>query len=359
MYSVARHQQVARALAQVGVRLPRPQQQNLAMVCAALAMSPDCHLGTLALGLPLMARRDSLIEHLRRWLRRAPSWEAAYRPLAANLLAHWPCTELALVMDRTDLAPHCSILMLGAAYGKRLLPLTWRVLDMGGTGADCQIDLLRQVAPLIPADMRVIFFGDAEFRAVALQAYCRDQGWHWHVGLKCDIIIRTESGQEMALIDLPINSKSGPVYCQNVLLTATHAFGPVNILAHWSSKDKWPRFWATDLPADRHAWRRGRKRFWIEPSFRDWKSGGFDLGSSHLKDHQAIGALVLAISITTVWLVRLGLMVCTSSCRTLIDVPHKRDYSLFRLGRDYLKRADLLHWPVPIEFTLPQPAPDR
>ena len=359
MYSVARHRRVMDCLAGTGVRLPRPQQRNLAMLCVALAMSSDCHLGTLALQLPLAGRRDSLIQHLRRWLRETPQWQRAYRPLAASLLAQWPGVELGLVMDRTDLAPGCSILMLGAAYGKRVLPLAWRVLDMGGTGADCQIELLEDVAPLLPSDKTITFFGDAEFRAVSVQAYCRARGWHWHVGLKSDIRIRTASGELLSLIDLPVTSTSGPVYRQNVRLTAQHDFGPVNIVARWSKKDHWPRFWATDLPADRDAWRRGRKRFWIEPTFRDWKSGGFDLEASRLTDHRMTSGLVLGMAITTVWMVHLGLVVFTTSRRPLIDVPHKRDYSLFRLGRDYLRRAEAQGWPVPVDFTVHRPAPAR
>lgn len=359
MYSVALPDRVMHRLSAAGVRGSRPQLRNLAMLCVALATSPDCHLGTLALRLPLSARRDSLIQHLRRWLRRAPSWESAYRPLAAQLLANWPLAEIALVMDRTDLAPHCSILSLGVAYGKRVLPLTWQVMNMGGTGAADHIRLLKQVAPLIPSGRRVIFFGDGEFRAVALQTYCRQQGWHWHVGLKSDLIILTESGRQQALIDLAVGPSRGPVYCQNVRLTARHAFGPVNILARWSRKDKWPRFVATDLPANRHAWRRGRKRFWIEPSFRDWKSGGFDLEGSRLRDRRALEGLVLGMAITTLWMVTLGLYVRTSSYRPLIDLPHKRDYSLFRLGRDHLQRAAVMRWSVPIDFTVKRPAPSR
>lgn len=359
MYSVAPHRRLMEHLASAGVRLSLPQQRNLAMLCAALAVSRDCHLGTLALQLPLDGRRDSLIEHLRRWLRQAPTWQRAYRPLAANLLAEWPGVEIGLVMDRTDLAPRCSLLLLGAAYGKRVLPLTWRVLDMGSTRADCQIEMLREISPMLPEGKRITFFGDAEFRAVALQSDCRSQGWHWHVGLKGDLQIQLESGQWLPLTDLPIRKTSGPVYRQNVRLTAQHAFGPVNILARWSKKDHWPRFWATDLPADRDAWRRGRLRFWVEPTFRDWKSGGFDLQGSRLTDHRAVHGLVLGMAITTLWLVHIGLMVCNSSYRPLIDVPHKRDYSLFRLGRDYLRRADVKDWPVPINFTVQRPAPAR
>jgi hypothetical protein len=357
MYSVALYQGFMHALGAAGVRLSQPQQRNLAMLCTALALSRDCHLGTLALCLPLEDRRDSLIEHLRRSLRHAPCWQAAYRPLVANLLANWPGAEVCLVMDRTDLGQRCSILCLGVAYAKRVLPLVWQLRPFGGTGASDQIALLERIAPLLPVGKPVIFLGDGEFRAVDVQGYCRDHGWHWQVGLKSDLLICTE-GQWLRLIDLPINPRSGPVYRQNVLLTADHAFGPVNILARWSHKDWCARFWATDLTADRHAWRRGRRRFWIEPTFRDWKSGGFNLEGSQLSDHRALEALVLAMAITNLGLVHLGLGVLSGSRRATIDIPHRRDYSLFRLGRDYLLRALLMGWQSQIGFSVSYPVPD-
>lgn len=230
---------------------------------------------------------------------------------------------------------------------------------MGGTAVECQIELLREVAPLLPAGKRITFFGNAEFRAVALQTYCQSQVWPRHVGLKGDLHIQLESGQWLPLIDLPIRPRSGPVCCQNFRFTAKHAFGPVNILARWSRKEHWPRFWATDLSADRDAWRRGRKRFWIEPTFRDWKSGGFDLEGSRLIDHRALHGLVSGMAITTLWMVHVGLVLSTYSRRPFVDVLHKRDYSLFRLGRDYLRRADVMGWPVLIDVAVHQPAPHR
>jgi hypothetical protein len=357
MYSVALSRRLMHALTDWGVCLTRPQQRNLAMLCVALALSRDCHLGTLALWLPLVGRRDSLIQHLRRWLRSTPSWRVAYQPLVRRLLATWPGAEICLVMDRTDLERRCSILTLGLAYGQRTLPLAWQVRSFGGTGAVDQIALLEQVAPLIPADKPVTFLGDGEFRAVDLQAYCRTRGWHWQVGLKSDLLIQTPSGQWLPLIDLPVGPRSGPVYCQHVLLTANHAFGPVNILARWSRKDWCGRFWATDRPADRHAWRRGRRRFWIEPTFRDWKSYGFDLEGSHLTDDRTIGALLVGMAITNLWLVHVGLEVRSTSRRALTDVPHKRDYSLFRLGRDHLQRALAMGWTIPIGFDVRYPVP--
>jgi hypothetical protein len=357
MQSVHLALRLRHALAAAGVRGSKPQRTNLAMLCYALAGSRDCHLNNLALRLPIDGQRDHLVQRLRRLLKEAPSWQEAYRPLVSHLLAQWDGVEVPLVMDRTDLTNRLSILTLGVAYGHRLLPLIWRVGSFGGTSAETQLALLDQVCPLLPPGIGVTFFGDAEFRAVDVQSFCRDRGWHWQVGLKSDVIIQTETGRRLALIDLGVGPRSGLVCYQNVRLTAQHAFGPVNILARWSKKDRWPRFWALDLPADRLAWRRGRKRFWIEPSFRDLKSYGFDLEATGLSDPKRIDALLLAMAITTLWLIHLGVCARTSSRRTLLETPGRHDYSLFRLGRDHLLRAREMHWSIPIGFTIRHPAP--
>lgn len=356
MASVALVDRLVYLLKAYCVRMSKAQQRNVAMLCVALAMGSGSQLGSLALRLAVPGRRDSLIQRVRRQLRRAPRWDKAFAPIVRRLLAEWTGVEIPLVMDRTDLGHGCSILTVGVAYGGRVLPLAWKVMRFGGTGAEVQIALLEEAKSLLPDGAKVTFFGDAEFRAVALQAYCRSQGWHWHVGIKSDTRICLADDTCQALADVAIR-RGGRVYLQNVRLTESQPFGPVNIIVDWSPEQLTPRYWATDLPADRRAWRRGRKRYWVEPGYRDLKSYGFDLEGSRLTDPASISTLVLVMAITTLWLIHVGAEVRTTSRRPLIDIPHKRDYSLFRLGRDFITRACDQGWSVPVAFSVRHPAP--
>ena len=97
---------------------------NLALFVLSLAQSPNCHLATLATVLPLDADRDNLVQRLRRWLKTpALSWERYYRPLVRQFLAAWPGSELALVMDRTDVQDRLSLLFVGITTRKRVVLL--------------------------------------------------------------------------------------------------------------------------------------------------------------------------------------------------------------------------------------------
>jgi len=167
MESLQLHRQLVRQFTAMELNVSRPQRTNLALLSQALAVSSNCHLSTLALALPLPGQRENLIQRLRRMLSQTLDWQDWYGPIVKHLFAHWTGMEVALVMDRTDLANRWSVLAVGAAYGKRLLPLNWRVLPFGGTSAETQVSLLHQVQPYLPSTdrVRITFYGDAEFRA--------------------------------------------------------------------------------------------------------------------------------------------------------------------------------------------------
>lgn len=334
-------------------RLPaanRPQVRNLALLTQALVFSENCHLPNLALQLPIEGRRDSLIQRLVRFLDNSRvSWQVHYRPLVADLLAHWPDQEINLVMDRTDLERDKSLLVLALAFRYRALPLAWQVLPFGGTSEVRQRALLQQIRAYLPADKRVLFMGDSEFRAVGLQRYCRQNGWGWHVGVKSDTLFQHGEAPWQPLQALAIQPGQRR-YLHHITLTQSAAFPRVHLMVDWTHQDDHPRYVVSDQPANGRSWRRGRKRFWIEPTFRDWKSYGFDLETTHILDDHRLDRLILAVSIATLWLLHLGHWVVASKRHRWLVATHRRDYSLFRLGRDYARRSEIQHWSLPICF---------
>lgn len=334
-------------------RLPgasQPQVRNLALLTQALVFSPDCHLANLALELPLVGQRDNLIQRLDRFLANSRlSRRVHYLPLVGQLLQSWPDREVNLVLDRTDLGQQRSILVLALAFEHRAIPLTWRLLPFGGTGAEVQLALLQEIEPLVPQSdqKRVMLLGDTEFRAVQLQGYCRSQGWGWQVGVKSDTLYHRGDGRWQALASIPIQPGQRR-YLHHLTLTQTAAFGPVHLLVDWTYQTDRPRYLVCHRPTSRYTWRWGRKRFWIEPLFRDWKSYGFDLEASQLGHDQRLDHLLIGMAVATLWLLHLGHWVIASGRRSWLQANHRHDYSLFRLGRDYARRSQLCGWELPI-----------
>lgn len=121
MNSVHLHHKLVQHLAAFRLPLSQPQQRNLALWRQVLAVSPNCRLSTLALGLPLPGQRENLIQRLRRDLKKERlQASGCYQPLVRHLFRHWTGREVSLVMDRTDLERRWSILTLGVAYQKRV-----------------------------------------------------------------------------------------------------------------------------------------------------------------------------------------------------------------------------------------------
>lgn len=179
---------------------------------------------------------------------------------------------------------------------------------------------------------------------------CRQYDWHWQVGLKGDLHFCADATWR-PLHDLGLHPGDRR-YLHNVLINKSQPFGPVNLIADWAPTQETPRYWALDLPADAQAWRRGRKRFWIEPANRDYKSHGFDLEQSKISDPARLNVLLLAMAITTLWLTHLGDWLVRSGRSRELMPAGEADYSLFRLGRDYLQRVRTLDQRVPIGCTV-------
>ena len=78
----------------------------------------------------------------------------------------------------------------------------------------------------------------------------------------------------------------------------------------------------------------------IEQSFRDDKSGGFDMEHTRLQHAQPIDHLLLAMAIATLGCHELGEFVLKQGddTRCLVDPSYKRTLSLFQLGLRGLKR---------------------
>ena len=79
----------------------------------------------------------------------------------------------------------------------------------------------------------------------------------------------------------------------------------------------------------------------IEQSFRDDKSGGFDMEHTRLQHVERIDHLLLAMAIATLWCHELGEFILKqgNTFRSQVDPAHKRTLSLFQLGLRWLKRV--------------------
>jgi hypothetical protein len=80
------------------------------------------------------------------------------------------------------------------------------------------------------------------------------------------------------------------------------------------------------------------KRMHIEQSFRDDKSGSFDLEATKLTEPERLTHLLLAIAVATLWIHDIGEQVLRADERPDIDPAFKCQLSVFQIGWRKLRR---------------------
>lgn len=332
------------------------RQRNMAMLVMGLYASMNIHLSKIASEWPLGGKLVSLTNRLRRTLVN-PDIQVGvwYRPLAKQIVKQLAQARLRLVMDVTKVGAETRKLSIGLAYHKRVLPLGWRILPgkKGHASAKVQVDLLKEVSELLPADADVWVLADAGFQAVSVLRWLRCAGWHFVFRQPGNVTLCPAQGQARLFNAWPM--AQGQTYTLGwVYFTQAHQFGPVWALIHWAQGEDEPWYLIADVPDTSLLIRLYRCRMWTEETYGDMKGHGFDLEATHLTDPDRIARLVLAVSITYVWLVALGSWVIKRGFRHFIDRKDRRDKSLFRLGWDWLKHAQRNNLPLLVRF-LPYP----
>jgi hypothetical protein len=99
-------------------------------------------------------------------------------------------------------------------------------------------------------------------------------------------------------------------------------------------------------------------RFDIEGSFRDEKSGGYQIHTSQLAKPEALERLILIIAMTTLHLTSIGVGVVHAEQRRFVDPHWERRVSYLKLGWRWRQQQEQRGWQAFAPFWLdPEPDP--
>lgn len=251
-------------------------------------------------------------------------------------------------MDRSTLHGYdTEMLVLSLAYYGHAIPLVWEIIDFGCTGASEQIALLQRAVSLLsrilPTKTQVIFQGDTEFGSVELLKFICQQRWDFIVAQAVNTSYRQRGSRIwQSLRDLPV-TPTRPIYLEKIEWTAKHQYGCFNLFAFYQphqnspeSQRRYYRYCLTNLRISHSLRIQGKRRWGIECFFKDCKSGGFDLESSHFRHHDRWDRLLIILALNYLWLSSLGRWLSKVGKRALVDAKARRQLSYFRIGWDWL-----------------------
>jgi len=328
---------VSRRLAEVmpGERITR--RRNLALFVTALYLAGSCALTHLADHLLVSGDKDSRVQRLRRFLmNRGLDVRACYGLLVRSLLSHMGSAHLVLILDRTTLGNDLNIFTVSLAYRGRSLPLYWKVLKKAGQLQRCHlVAALRWVKRWTPDTPHIWVVGDREFQDVALQDFIVSElGWHYVQRLTNNLWLFPAHGEPFQPKQLALRPGQRHLV-PNVRVTRQQA-GPAHFLAFWARGEEEPWYLLSDQPIDRATTHTYARRAWVEPMYRDFKSFGWNLQASRIRDPQRFTRLLLGLALAYVWLVQLASHVIKRGRRRLVDRTARRTLSYYRIGWNWL-----------------------
>ena len=329
------------------------QMTNLIWLVVGVMNGQSIALSQLANLLPGDSQAQSRVTRIREWLKN-PNVEVWrwYEAVLRHVLRDWGGQTMSVIIDGTLVfGDRLQIFRLSLAHGNRAIPLAWVVVPgLGLVQAERLRSMFEQVATFLTTYQgQVILLADRGFRDHDWALLCRDIGWSYRIRIVRNIHIRLRTGTTVRLDAL--KPKIGRTLClSQAVLTQHHAF-----TTHVSMT--WSRGQGTAAPelviviSDQRAHpdrlREYAVRMDIEQSFRDDKSGAFDIGHTRLTHPERLERLLLAVAIATLWCHEVGQFVLRSgeTLRRLIDPAFTRQLSVFQLGWRWIKRclAVLLH----------------
>lgn len=353
--SMQLYTEVSKQLEQFHAHLHRRRLANWVWVIVGMILAKSVQLSAIANHIPDSTDAVARIAKVRRWLKNPRlDTQALYEPIISHVLKRWAHRDVTIMLDGCFVyGDRLQMLRFSLSHCYRAVPLAWKVVTIKGVIAlDVCEPMLEHVAKLLARTRRVTFLADRGFRDRDWARKCRELNWNYIIRIANNTTITFADGRTTTAEQLRIKPGQRR-YLPRVRLTR-EADWECNLAITWTrATAKCPAELCvvmTNLHADGWVLRHYLKRMHIEQSFRDEKSGGFDLDSSRLTDPKRLDALLLALAIAVLWVYELGEKILTEKQRRTIDGGYKRQLSVFQLGWRQLHRA--LSCSLPLVFNL-------
>lgn len=325
-----------------------------------LIASGSIHLSMWSLYRNSRAKAASIERQFSRWLHNDKiEPDKVYANLATLAFVDWSERAIELALDTTVLWQKYVLVRIAVIYRGRSLPLAWVVLEQGSASVVLSKyeHILHEAARLLPLHSRVTLLADRGFNDVELMALIAELGWHFVFRLKTSHwVYRPFKGRCKVARLMPPKGKIH--LCPTVQITERR-FGPVHLaLGHMRTPNGYEQ-WAllSDEPTTLETFDQYARRFDIEESFLDDKSGGFQVESSQIDDADALSRLFLILATATLYLVSTGTAVVSLGRRHVVDTHWHRGISYFKIGWRWILHALACGQPL-LDFPWLDPQPD-
>ncbi len=282
--------------------------------------------------------------------------ETFYNPLLKHFLQGFAGASLELALDTSMLWDKFCLIEVCLIWGGRSICLAQVVLEHGSAtvGFEDYRPVLEQVLSLLPPQSKVTLLADRGFEHGELMRWLNRNQWSWAIRAKTDLLVTLPTGSTHSV------EKLIPPSEQAYLFPDVTVLGDINCHLATANLTMANGSWAvlTAIPPSLQTFALYGKRFGgIEPHFKDYKSGTFDIVSSHLRDPQALTCLFMLLATASLIALILGMMLVRLGQRAWIDWHDNRGLSFLQLGLRNLRSLLYQQKPLPLLEILPRTNP--
>lgn len=216
------------------------------------------------------------------------------------------CHQLPLALDATTVGQNFTALSINVLYRSCAIPVAWKIVKATEKESwkPLWLNLLDSLKSVVPPQFQVIVCADRGLYAPWL--YQKIVSMDWHPFLRINQTGTYQPDGEFLwhslrdVVKNPGEQWSGKVTCFRT--------NPLDctMLARWDEGYKEPWLIVTDLDSQGESALWYGLRPWIECSYRDFKSDGWQWHKSRMSDPNRAERLWLAMAVATLWMVTLG-----------------------------------------------------
>ncbi len=319
----------------------------LSRMVSAILISGQTRINQIALNMDdRKTKLASRKTQVKRWVKnKHVSYDAHYLPYVKELLRCLAQSGLLVFsIDGSVVGKGCMCLMFSVIYKGRAIPVVWKVYKAkkGHLPESAHRNLLESLSELVPDDCRIVITGDGEFDGCDWQADILELGWNYVLRTSKNAKITDSSAEEFIPQSVCL-SPGEDLFFEDIYFTKkkwlTH-------LLVWHGKGhKKPLYLVTNLDFTPEIKQFYKKRFKIEPFFRDLKSKGFHIQRSGLRDPKRLSRLLIAACLAYVLCIMASTKACKSKFYSLIVEDDGDSVSIFQVGLRFIRKLkDLRQW---------------
>ena len=380
--------------------LSKPFCKRLALIVCGLVSSERATIGQLSAAIEGLAvspaKGESIACRLQRTLRDARLDPSVLPPLfgpllpellRAQLLAHeanrasGPHHErfigVVIVLDESSQEDGVHLLVAGMPVGGIVLPLGVRISQQNAPMPQGQywievMGLLQQVHGMLPPQLRdhVLLVADRAYGVPRMLDILAALGWKWLLRVQGQTLVQLRDGTCRRLRDLvprPGMHWSGgsssalgeeELEGQPAGVFKGAGWRRSQVVAVWAKGQAEPWLLLTSLPAKLEVVAQYAQRWAMERLFLSWKSHGWDIERSGIRDAKRLGRLLVAMAIATLWRLAMALPVALGHLADLAGRSGKGVRQLRLPGfsapaRPWAARFSLFSWGARVARTAP------